>query len=1222
MSRKTIASVAAIATLMVGLTVSAGSVAAQTGPQGGDGTDSSTAGASCWGIKQQYPSSADGVYWLNNAALEAPERYYCDMTTDGGGWVLVGRGRNNWNFATEGQGTRATLRDAVDGPAAFSPATLPSDEIDRLLNNQPIESLPDGIRLRRAATADGSVRQEYRLEPRTFGRWSWGLDGGIVLDSITLDGVSYGTSNTRDTNAAWAGVGSGLQNNNNERRINTTIRQNKNYQGGFSLGSRYSSTNALIRGDQSSTNYLWEAGTEGQPHGFTQVFLRPQIANDQAGFNSLPPSGLGAETTPARLKNRAETAPWGVVGMDKTGEVQTEPWYTNALALKVVGDRVFVGGRFSGVQNGPNASPIAQPFLAAFDRNTGAWIDTFRPVLDGRVWDIQVAPDGNLYIGGDFTQVNGDANATGLAKINPLTGAVVTSWKGDLARVDSSGNRAIVRAIAVAGDGVYVAGNFNRVTGGTWNQITVTRAVKLNHTNGSPLSAWRPAPNGTVIDMDVTPAGDRVYLAGYFTAVGGDTTKGYFVGVNSSTGAPIPGQAPFQPSGGSNARYQQAVLVDGDHVYVGGSEHNIQKYRMSDNALVGNHITRQGGDAQALVKLGDDIFAGCHCGDILYSDTNQWNSPPVVGHSRLDPINLAGAFDETTFAYDRGWVPTGLKGDRGEGIWDFDQTPDQCLYVAGDLIRSGGGNDAGSWVGGFAKFCPDDSIAPTAPSNVSVTANGSSAVINFTPGADNSGTVQHWIYRNDRVIGTTWGSSFTDLTATSAARYTVRAVDNSRNKSATAPIVDYTPPAQTLGTLVPTGATWTYLDTGADPGAAWASGGFDDSSWASGAAPLGWEDPVATVIGAARPIVSYFRHDFVVADPDAASSLRLRVRRDDAAAVYLNGVEVARSNLPGGPLTNTTLAADYAWGAAETAFVEFTIPASLLQAGTNTIAVRLHQASAANGDASFELDLTAFAPTGDQTAPSTPVATATGGTGSIWVSWTPATDNALTGYLVRRDGAPVAFVPAGTTDYVDSGLQFSETHDYVVEAVDADGNSSASAPATATTSPNPAVLAFGSSWKWSYDGTAPAATWNTDGFDDSSWNTGLAELGYGDNDEATVLTTAAAPRPLVGYFRTTVDVADPDAFSTMLLEAVRDDGIAVYVNGVEVGRDNLPAGPVSNTTGAVTALSTRAQETTPVAFSVPSSAFRAGQNTIAVSVHNTDRWSGDLSFNLRITGVA
>ena len=144
--------------------------------------------------------------------------------------------------------------------------------------------------------------------------------------------------------------------------------------------------------------------------------------------------------------------------------------------------------------------------------------------------------------------------------------------------------------------------------------------------------------------------------------------------------------------------------------------------------------------------------------------------------------------------------------------------------------------------------------------------------------------------------------------------------------------------------------------------------------------------------------------------------------------------------------------------------------------------------------------------------------------------------------------------------------------------------------------------------------------WNSPGFDDSSWAGGPAEFGYGDLDEGTVISVAPAPRPKTAYFRTTVDVADPGAFASVLAEVVRDDGVAVYVNGLEVGRNNLPTGTLAFDTGAVVSLQTRAEELAPATFSIPSGAFQPGQNVIAVEVHNFDRWSGDMSFDLRLTG--
>ena len=128
------------------------------------------------------------------------------------------------------------------------------------------------------------------------------------------------------------------------------------------------------------------------------------------------------------------------------------------------------------------------------------------------------------------------------------------------------------------------------------------------------------------------------------------------------------------------------------------------------------------------------------------------------------------------------------------------------------------------------------------------------------------------------------------------------------------------------------------------------------------------------------------------------------------------------------------------------------------------------------------------------------------------------------------------------------------------------------------------------------------------------------EFGYGDADEKTIISTAPTPRPLTAYFRTTVNVTDPAAFATIVASLVRDDGAVVYVNGVEVGRDNLPAGPIAFATPASSIISSRSAELAPVQITIPSTAFVPGNNVIAVEVHNSDRWSGDLSMDLRLIG--
>jgi hypothetical protein len=163
--------------------------------------------------------------------------------------------------------------------------------------------------------------------------------------------------------------------------------------------------------------------------------------------------------------------------------------------------------------------------------------------------------------------------------------------------------------------------------------------------------------------------------------------------------------------------------------------------------------------------------------------------------------------------------------------------------------------------------------------------------------------------------------------------------------------------------LVPAGAVWRYLDDGSDPGPAWRATGYDDSLWTSGPAELGYGDgDEATVVGYGpdpqnKYVTTYFRLSFEVADPGAFASLALGVLRDDGAVVHLNGIEVFRTNMPQGAVTAQTHAVN-AIEDGNTFHPRF-LPAGLLVAGVNTLAVEVHQVSPTSSDVSFDLELEA-----------------------------------------------------------------------------------------------------------------------------------------------------------------------------------------------------------------------------------------------------------------------
>jgi secreted PhoX family phosphatase len=162
-------------------------------------------------------------------------------------------------------------------------------------------------------------------------------------------------------------------------------------------------------------------------------------------------------------------------------------------------------------------------------------------------------------------------------------------------------------------------------------------------------------------------------------------------------------------------------------------------------------------------------------------------------------------------------------------------------------------------------------------------------------------------------------------------------------------------------------------------------------------------------------------------------------------------------------------------------------------------------------------------------------------------------------------------------------------------------------------------IAKASSWKYDDGGVDLSATnWTDLNYNDSTWAFGDAILGYGNSNETTTLDFGAnaSAKHTTYYLRNTFTVADASLYDSLVFDVLRDDGVVVYVNGVEAFRQNMPGGTVDFTTLASATVGS-ADETTYFRTKT-ANLLQNGVNVIAVELHQATLGSSDLSFDMEV----
>lgn len=197
---------------------------------------------------------------------------------------------------------------------------------------------------------------------------------------------------------------------------------------------------------------------------------------------------------------------------------------------------------------------------------------------------------------------------------------------------------------------------------------------------------------------------------------------------------------------------------------------------------------------------------------------------------------------------------------------------------------------------------------------------------------------------------------------------------------------------------------------------------------------------------------------------------------------------------------------------------------------------------------------------------------------------------------------------------------------HVLSAVARDDSGASSAPSAVTVQvqsilTDPVLIPLNATWRYLADGVDQGNNWLAPGFNDAGWSSGAGKFGFNNSGSAgfnTVLGFGpdANNKYRTYYFRRQFVVPTLTGMTNLTLEFQRDDGVAFYLNGANLHRDNLPAGTL-----AYSQLATNCADQGETLFSIPlpTTGLVVGTNTLMAEVHQSAAGSSDLVFDARLT---
>ncbi|MDF7823621.1 lamin tail domain-containing protein [Pontiellaceae bacterium B12227] len=157
------------------------------------------------------------------------------------------------------------------------------------------------------------------------------------------------------------------------------------------------------------------------------------------------------------------------------------------------------------------------------------------------------------------------------------------------------------------------------------------------------------------------------------------------------------------------------------------------------------------------------------------------------------------------------------------------------------------------------------------------------------------------------------------------------------------------------------------------------------------------------------------------------------------------------------------------------------------------------------------------------------------------------------------------------------------------------------------------LINWGDTWKYRQGVDLDGTGWQTTGYNDAAWPSGPAAFGFDNDPLPHPIQTPLTLGTITYYFRKTINFTGQGGASLKLTTMV-DDGLVVYLDGVEINRLRMPTGTPTYTTTTTSYVPT-AYEEGPVEIVV---GLQPGTHVIAVELHQTSTKSSDVAFDMKV----